>query len=434
MPIRSNTGLSTGSLTRRLQSGAGLIEALIAVPITLVACLLVLQITLLYRAKLALNYATQEAARVGSMSNGRVVPRFLTDLAGFAVVAGTKGLVKVASSMIPGAATTADGNEPNPAATGSTSNAAPPPSLPNGIAAKGVGFLKDLGRGMLRYGDSSVLQGFINGITPFYVKGTSFIDVAKGQIDAYGDAMMNSCILYHNPTHSAFIDYGFMEVEGVDKYVLQIPADLLRYRIPSDVDPSGKGIGYFKKHGIYLSDETDGLATGLSAMSAQDATLLSIEIKYSAKMQVPIAREIIIGITKLHNSLFSNETGLGAAFISSAIDHGRWPMSSYATYRMRSPVHWHFFYPLGNISNVRSTGIEAFDGIQALWNVIISNAAPTAPGQPQSWDPAMPQIGFCPGLLIEAMGAGNGGHLAVDTWVGKDYDEYIFECSKTNSC
>jgi hypothetical protein len=268
---------------------------------------------------------------------------------------------------------------------------------------------------MVRYGDSSVLQGFINGIAPLYTTGTGFIDVAKGQIDAYGDAMMNSCIIFHSPTHAAFLDFGFMEIDGPDKFVLQIPNDLLRYRVPADVDPKGKHIGYYKSKGRYLSDEEGGLRGALSSMSVQDATLLSIEVKYSYPLKVPVAREILVGLARLTGGLSSNQTAMGNAFDSNSLDHGRWPMSGFATYRMQTPVHWHMFYPFGSASNIRSSEIEAFDGIQALWNLVAEKVN-------DSFDPAEPQIGFCPGLLIDRLGGNVGDRMTTDSWFGKDYD------------
>lgn len=441
----------------RKQRGAGMAEALIAVPIVLVACLLTLQLMLLYRAKISLNFATEEAARVGSMSNARIVPRFLTDVTQFMTVFRKKtkcvkpsgGTAPVnpggscpggsspeavdpslPSSSVPGSDTASNGSQPTGSqfgggsgSSGSSAGTPPPAATPadaanarnstSGTAAKD--FAKTLGRGMLRYGDSSVLQGFINGIAPLYTTGTDFKDVAQGQLSAYGDAMMHSCIIYHNPTQAAFLDFAFMEVDGPDKYVLQIPNDLMRYRIPGDLDPSGKHINYYKSHGKYLSDEEGGIRGELSTMPVQDATLLSIEIKYSYPMQVPIAREIIIGLSKLYNGLIDGETAMGSAFVNSSLDRGRWPMSSFATYRMQTPVHWNFFFPFGSSSGIRSSEYEVFDGIQALWNVVSAKVNDT-------FDPAEPQVGFCPGLLIEAMGAKNGDKLPTDRWVGKDYD------------
>ncbi len=435
------------------QRGASMVEAMIAVPIILVACLLTLQVMLLYRAKIALNFATQEAARVGSMSNARIVPRFLTDVTQFMTVFRKKtkcvkpggGAVAAVggscpsgsspepappgmpSSSVSGSSSASDGLQPSGSsfsgASGDQAAAPPaPPTRADAAAAQSsgnnsavAGFMKSLGRGMLRYGDSSVLQGFVNGITPLYTNGTGFLDIGKGQLAAYGDAMMNSCIIYHNPTQAAFLDFGFMEVDGPDKYVLQIPNDLMRYRIPADVDSSGKHIGYFKKKGKYLSDEEGGIRGELSTMPVQDATLLSIEIKYSYPMKVPIAREIIIGLSKLYNGLNNDETAMGRAFVNSSLDHGRWPMSSFATYRMQSPVAWNMFFPFGSSSGIRSSELEVFDSIQALWNVVAEKVN-------DSFDPAEPQVGFCPGLLIDSLGGNIGKKYPSDHWVGKTYD------------
>lgn len=433
--------------------GTTMVEALIALPVLLVACLLTLQIMLLYRAKISLNYATQEAARVGAMSNGRVVPRFLTDVTNFSMVlrqiprclnssggevpntrsggCPTGSTIETPNpniniAQIPGAETTSDGNEPSGTQFDGAGGdqAAPPPPVPTAAdeeAARRSGkpsaikqFLAKLGRGIMRYGDSSVLQGFINGILPLYTKGSGVGDLFKAEADAYGDAMMNSCILYHSPTQAAFLDYGFMEVDGPDKYVMQIPNDLLRYRIPADLDPSGKGINYSTKKGRFLSNDEGGLRGEASSMSVQEATLLSIEIKYSYPLQVPIAREILVGLAKL-GGFGKGQLAIGKAFDNFSLNNGRWPMSSFATYRMQTPVHWHIFYPFGTIPNI-NTQYEAFAAVKSLWGVVTQKIH-------GHWDPAEPSIGFCPGLLLNVKDDSltNTG-IANNRWVGKAPD------------
>lgn len=442
---------------QRQQSGSTMVEAIITIPLVLVACLLTLQMMLLYRAKISLNFATQEAARIGAMSNGRIVPRFLTDVTQFASAFRKKKKCTSASgavatptalggcpknstedaenpdltaSNLPGANTSTDGNQPTGSQFSETSSitdgSAAPAAVPTASAAAGAkkgssavakDFLKSLGRGLMRYGDSSVLQGFIIGITPLYTSGTRFSDVAKAQVNAYGDAMMNSCILYHSPTQAAFLDFGFMEIDGPDSLALQIPNDLLRYRIPGSLDPAGRHIGYFKKKEKFLSDEEPGLRGLTSSMSVQDATLLSIEIKYSYSLDVPIARDILVGLAKLTGGLTANQTPLGRKFNASSLDKYRWPMSSFATYRMQTPVHWHLFYPFGDMSNVKTSKIEAFDAIKLLYNAIIDKVN-------DSFDPAEPQIGFCPGLLLDAAreASGHNTEKSEPSWIGKGYD------------
>ncbi|MBC7489621.1 MAG: pilus assembly protein [Glaciimonas sp.] len=71
--------LKGNSCTRKGEEGASLTEFIIAIPMILVFVLLCLQLVLMYRAKLAHNFAVQEAACIGAMTNGRVVPRFVTD-------------------------------------------------------------------------------------------------------------------------------------------------------------------------------------------------------------------------------------------------------------------------------------------------------------------------------------------------------------------
>lgn len=437
-----------------------MVEAMIAVPIVLVACLLTLQLMLLYRAKISLNYATQEAARVGAMSNGRVVPRFLTDVTRFSTVFRKKKKCTVGgisggsavptngdgtcptgsapesaprevnSAGLPGGSASSDGQDPagtngfGSQTSGGTS-APPPPATPtagdannarnSGKESVAKTFMTSLGKGLMKYGDSSVLQGFINGIMPLYTKGTGATDILKAQVDAYGDAMMNSCIIYHNPTHAAFLDFGFMEIEGPDKFVFQIPNDMMRYRVPGDVDPKGKGVNYHQSKGKYLSDEEGGLRGAASSMSVQEATLLSIEIKYSYPLQVPIAREIMVGLARLRGG-GSDQTAMGSAFDDFSLRNGRWPMSSFATYRMQSPVHWHMFYPFGGVTNVQTPALEAYDVIPALWNQVQNIVN-------DSFDPAEPQIGFCPGLLINVNDASTvTDGIKNDRWFGKDYD------------
>lgn len=462
MPLHSKYHIADRIRSRLLgrahhrSAGASMVEALIALPIVLIACLLTLQMMLLYRAKISLNYATQEAARVGAMSNGRVVPRFLTDVTrAYSAVFRKRpvcesGGVKVPnssdgncpsgssaaadpstidSSRIPGGDASADGNEPNgPQYDGNGGDrASDPPAMPNTAeantgsnAAKAKNFFLQFGKGMMRYGDSSVLQGFINGIMPLYTKGTTVGSIFKAQADAYEDAMMNSCIIYHSPTQAAFLDFGFVEVDGPDKNVLQIPNDLLRYRIPADVDPKGKGINYYNSNGRYASPDEGGLRGKASSMSVQEATLLSIEVKYSYPLQVPIAREIMVGIAKLSN-FGSKETAMGQAFDNYSLNNGRWPMSGFSTYRMQTPVHWNIFYPFGNVSNITNTPIEAFTGIQALWNLVLSQI------NTNLFDPNEPQIGFCPGLLMHvADDSIHNDGVKKNIWVGKDYDTKLY--------
>lgn len=463
--------------SQRLQFGGSAFESLIVLPVVLTACLLTLQMMLIYRAKIALNFATQEAARVGAMSNGRVVPRFLTDITQFSAVFRTKPKCfkdgvqvpnkstgtcptgskpeplnpRLSASNIPGATTSADGSEPTgeqfsptsstPESGGTTSTTpAAIPAASSAAAAEtsnqpsaATKFLRSLARGMMRYGDSSVLQGFINGIAPLYTEGATFKDAVKGQVKAYGDAMMNSCIVYHNPTQAAFLDFGFNELDGPDRGALQIPNDLLRYRVPGSVDPSGKGIDYYHaNNGNYLSEEEPGLRGKFSKMSVQDATLLSIEIKYSYPLDVPVAREILIGLAKLSRTFGDNETALGAAFIASSFAKDRWPLASFATYRMQTPVHWSMYYPFGDVTNFDSPNIEAFDAVKLLYNKILERVN-------NKFDPSEPQVGFCPGVIIDAArGFYRKGRRDADTtddkvidrgvgsWIGGKYDDWLY--------
>lgn len=420
--------------TQRNSIGVSMIETLIVIPVVIFTCLLALQISLLYRAKIALNYATLEAARVGSTSNARIVPRFLTDWSMFLAKgkseAGTNDKKAKSASIPESLVKSSDGPKPDNKGTDSgagrsESKAPKPPESPNKTDKPTTTYFKSFGKGLLRYGDSSVLQGFINGITPFYTKGPNFIDIAKGQISAYGDAMMNSCILYHSPTQSAFLDFGFVEIEGPDKWILQIPNDFMRYRVPGSVDRSGKGVGYYKKKGKFLSDETEGIKGYASSMSIQEATLLSIEIQYSAKMVVPIAREILIGIAMLYGIFDESDTKLTKAFAEDAFSKGRWPLSSYATYRMQSPVHWNLLMPfdLAFKDPVNLYKLAVHENINQLWDLVPGNFVETEAS-------SKPQIGFCPGLLVDVVDGGSlpGQSQPIGSnWLGEDYDRKFKE-------
>ena len=65
--------ISSGFYTQR-QTGASLVELFVVAPALLFLGLGTVQIGLLYHAKTTLNYATFEAARVGSVSHAQVEP------------------------------------------------------------------------------------------------------------------------------------------------------------------------------------------------------------------------------------------------------------------------------------------------------------------------------------------------------------------------
>lgn len=430
MRIHSNFYISGDS--DKKNKGSAFVEAIIAIPIIIFAALLTLQITLLFRAKIALNYATQEAARVGSMSNARIVPRYLTDWSSFLIIPKKNQSNKPTAqpaNLSQSVVSSSDGRQPNDdslsSAAGSSQNNAPePPPTPERPANPKKNYFINFGKSLLRYGDSSVLQGFITGMTPYYTKGPDFLDVAKGQISAYGDAMMNSCILYHSPTQTAFFDFGFVEIEGPDKWILQIPNDFMRYRIPGSVDRAGKGVGYYKKHGKYLSDETESIKGPGSSMSIQDATLLSIEVKYSVKMVVPIAREILTGLAILYSEFDNYDTELGRVFAKDALKKNRWPLSATATYRMQSPVHWNLLMPfdLAFTDPLNIARFKVHEKIAELWNSIPSDALTESLS-------GKPQIGFCPGLVADVLDGGSLPGQTLETspsWLGEDYDRKIF--------
>ncbi|MEM4988135.1 TadE family protein [Collimonas sp. H4R21] len=420
----------------KLGRGASLAEFVVAIPVVLIFALLCLQMVLMYRAKLAHNFAVQEAARIGAMSNGRVVPRFVTDPLtaqlgnlGYAAV-GKIVHSKDSSGRDVTSTVTTPGNElagsgqaeaasngvPVNNAAGSSSgdpdeaaNRAGPISGFLGKAKQKIGpavwaFVK----GLMRYGDSSVLQGYINGITPMYMgNDTGKGAVVEAQVEAYKDAMFNSCILYHNPTQAAFLESGVIELQGLDYGILKLPADYMRFRTPlGTVAPDG---------GEDLSDSK--LKGDITNKSIQENTVLSIEIWWSYPLKVPIANSIIIGLTRLFGDS-SQSSGIAASFQAKALERGRYPFSSSASYRAQNALHWHPFYPLGTKSPPigGSGGYQAFDVVRLIWNSILSRLE-------GKFDPAEPQIGFCLGAMDMGDWAAGEKNDVKEHWWGEDYDK-----------
>jgi len=164
------TRRAAGSLHR--QHGAYMTELLVVFPVFIFLVLACLQMGLIYRAKITLDYAAFEAAREGSMSNARAIPvRFQT-------------LV--------------------------------PTSL-------------DISKG-------SILQGLVRGLWPLYPNGSDAGSLIKGYGTAALDVAENACIQFLQPTQATFLDWGIVELQGASKNVIQIPNDTLRYRKPLAAD------------------------------------------------------------------------------------------------------------------------------------------------------------------------------------------------------
>lgn len=379
---------------KKRMRGASIAEFIIAFPIVIILALCCLQLMLMYRAKLAHNYAVQEAVRIGAMSNGRIVPRYMTDfltaqLGGFAYAAivkrtknpktGKVDATVVKGSNMPGVKDSSGPPQKTPATD--SKGAAPGGSwldkAKGSYKNKQPGWVWNFLRGMMRYGDSSVLQGYINGITPFYVGRNGHTNVAHAQIEAYRDAMWNSCIVYHSPTQAAFLESGVIELQGLDYGVLKLPADYMRFRTPLGVWPDDAGI----------SMKDSKLKGDLTNKSIQENTILSIEIMWSYPLDVPIANSIIIGLIDFLG--MGAENGLQANFNRIAFDRGRFPFTASASARAQGSLHWHPFYPLGGMAPPAGTGgNELFDLVVLTWNAIVNQLG-------NSFDPAEPQIGFC---------------------------------------
>ena len=415
--------------------GASLVEFVVAIPVVLIFALLCLQLMLMYRAKLAHNFAVQEAARIGAMSNGRVVPRFVTDPLtaqlgnlGYAAVgkivhskdASGKDVISVVTT--PGnelagagqAGGVMDGPSANSDVGTSGGDGSEAANKPGGVSSflgaaktKVTPAVWAFIQGLMRYGDSSVLQGFINGITPMYMgSGTGKLAVVEAQVAAYKDAMFNSCILYHNPTQAAFLESGTIELQGLDYGILKLPSDYMRFRTPLGVTAAAGGDDL----------SSDSLKGNLTNKNIQDNTILSIEILWSYPLKVPIANSIIIGITNMMGAL-NPSSNLTAAFQAKALSRGRYPFSSSASYRAQNALAWHPFYPLGSMAPPPggSGGYEAFDVIVIIWNSIVSRME-------GKFDPAEPQIGFCLGAMDMGAWAEGDPNDVKTHWWGESYD------------
>ncbi|MEO6920612.1 MAG: TadE family protein [Collimonas sp.] len=419
----------------KLGRGASLAEFVVAIPVVLIFALLCLQMVLMYRAKLAHNYAVQEAVRIGAMSNGRVVPRFVTDPLtaqlgnlGYAAV-GKVIHSKDASGKDVTSITTTPGNELAGAGQAQATSDGVPVNNDTGSSSGNGGEAESragpisgfLGKakknitpavwsfvqGLMRYGDSSVLQGYINGITPMYMgSDTGKGAVVEAQVAAYKDAMFNSCILYHNPTQAAFLESGVIELQGLDYGILKLPADYMRFRTPLGMVAADGGDN--------LSDSK--LKGDITNKSIQENTILSIEIWWSYPLKVPIANSIIIGLTRLLGP-GSDSSGISSAFQSKALDRGRYPFTSSASYRAQNALHWSPFYPLGSKSPPigGSGGYQAFDVVRLIWNSIVSRLE-------GNFDPAEPQIGFCLGAMDMGAWAEGDKNVVSPHWWGESYD------------
>ncbi|WP_082797878.1 TadE family protein [Collimonas arenae] len=389
-------------------------EFVVAIPVVLIMALLCLQLALMYRAKLAHNFAVQEAVRIGAMSNGRVVPRFLTDkISGMVgnVAIGIPG--KVAFSTIVDLLKTSDGPAVDSAAGSSSEGDEEAANLPNGLNSQLSQNIRTLKtpptsafviflKGLLRYGDSSVLQGYINGITPMYVNGASGPGQKwRAQFDAYLDALPNSCILYHNPTQAAFLESGNIELQGIDYGILKIPADYMRFRTPLGTAAAD----------TYDIDTDSGLKGRWTGKTIQENTVLSIEILWSYPLKVPIANSVIIGLTRLFDS-GDSPSSMVADFRSKALDRGRYPFSAAASYRAQNALHWQPFYPLGPPTPpVNDDGFQVIDLVRKMWNEIVGST---------TYDPTEPQIGFCLGQYnLDGLAPKN---QVSDHWWGESLD------------
>lgn len=245
------------------QRGSYVTEMAIVFPVFVFLVLACIQLGLIYQAKTTLSYAAFEAAREGSMSNGRALPVVFTGL------------------------------------------------KPSGV---------DIAKG-------SVLQGLIRGLFPLYPSDASATSLMKGYAKAAWDVSTNSCIEFLQPTQAAFLDWGFIEKQGRDEGIIQIPNDSLRYRKPLAVD-------------LLRGAQRSNLEGVFSGYSVQEANVLKLKVRYAYEPRLPFIGRAIVSLARA-----ANTTPDG--FEARAYANGRLPMEAIGTVRMQTPVHWHPFFPLG---------------------------------------------------------------------------------------
>lgn len=301
--------------------GVSMTETLIALPVIIVFSLCLLQFALIYRAKLTVQYAANEAARAGALNNALPLPFNL--------------------------------------------------SLP--LARKG--YLEGVIVGNLSSAltHSSVWQGYVRGMMPLYAMTDSVGGMAKAWAKTNKDMIQSGCVEYLNPTQSTFLDWGIIENYGESRGVLRVPNDNLRYRKPLPYEAEAKGSAANTwVDGVGNSPDESLLRGPVSNKTLGEANILHLRVHYGYKLFIPVADKIIIGAmqgyryaVKSYYSVFDAGSG-GGSKENSALDafflsEGRFPITEEGVAGMTTSAYWHPFYSFGaKISETRST-LSAFD-------------------------------------------------------------------------
>lgn len=286
-------------------------ETLVALPILILFVMCVVQLGLIYRTKLTLEYAAHEAARAGSLNNGMPLPF----------------IFRMGNSTVPG---------------WSTINSAALETMTN-VLTRG-----------------SVWQGLVKGMMPLNVRELNSAGLLKGWAETNKDLIESACIEYLNPTQHAFIDWAFIENFGENRWIVQIPNDTMRYRKPLPYDYKAKALSTVGGIGDPLPPDA-GLRGNISNTTLGESSVLHLRVHYGYKLGIPIANQIIVKAlqgyqfaAQAYYKVLSTDGGTAPPgdFRMSQLDayylaNGKIPLSAEGVVGMESPMYWHPFYSFG---------------------------------------------------------------------------------------
>lgn len=294
-------------------------ESLVTLSLTVLIILIVIQLALIYRVKLTLQYAAHEAARIGALNNGAavVIPLDLTKFLGL--------------------------NYKNQGATTDIRTANPALQIATSVFAAA--------------NRSSVWDGLVAGMLPLYAGSNATSDKLPAYYGyAYGDLIRSSCIEYLNPTQQSFLDWGFMEFAGEDRFIYQIPTDTLRYRKPTAYDAAQLTINRIGDPGKTVPDKL--LKGNASNKTLAEANVLHLRINYGYKLEIPLAKDLFLTGYREAVALF----GTLNDFEKAMLDEGKLPLNADGAVGMQTPLHWHPFYAFGpDFPMTIDPGAEVFD-------------------------------------------------------------------------
>lgn len=280
--------------SRRAGSGIALTETLIALPVLITFLLCVLQVGLIYRARLTLEYAAHEAARGGALNNGMPLP--------FSLRLGTPGNIAFNA--------TAD------------------------VLTRG-----------------SVWQGLVRGMTPLHTVRSGTGGVFAGWLATHRDLVGSACIEYLNPTQTAFIDWGFIENAGQNRWMVQIPNDTLRYRKPLPYDYKAKALAITGSARDATPPDAE-LRGAISNQTLGESNVLHLRVHYGYRLGIPVANRLFILALQGAQYLAGAASDPGRPGRLDRLEarylaEGRIPLVAEGVAGMETPMFWHPFYAFG---------------------------------------------------------------------------------------